>query len=189
MLLESHASSVRPLLADEAPSFLLDVMPVLSKSGCNAGTCHGNANGKGGFSLSLRGFDPAADHRAITQEFAGRRIDRIDPESSLLLRKPVMDLAHQGGKRFGQDSWQYEQLKRWIAAGAPGPRSDEPHATRLVVAHDSGEFDGRQIVLVQPVEKLQLRVTAEFSDGAKRDVTPLPCTKRPTWSPASPTTD
>ena len=157
--------------ADDAPSFLLDVMPTLSKAGCNAGTCHGNANGKGGFSLSLRGFNPAADYQAITQEFAGRRIDRIDPAASLLLRKPVMEVAHQGGKRFAHDSWQYDVLKRWIAAGAPGPLKDEPHIEKLVVQYDGNDFDGRQIVLIEPQTELQLHVTTEFSDGSTRDIT------------------
>ena len=41
--------------AAKSPSFKLDVMAVLSRAGCNQGACHGNLNGKGGLSLSLRG--------------------------------------------------------------------------------------------------------------------------------------
>src|SRR6187200_1739715 len=81
----------------EAPSFRRDVMAVLSKAGCNLGTCHGNQNGKGGFKLSLRGQDPAADYLAITHGQLARRVDPLDPMRSLLLLKPSMQVAHQGG--------------------------------------------------------------------------------------------
>ena len=35
-----------------------DVVPILSRLGCSAGACHGAAQGKGGFRLSLRGYAP-----------------------------------------------------------------------------------------------------------------------------------
>src|SRR6476619_1806013 len=82
-------------------SFRNEVMPVLSKAGCNAGACHGNKNGKGGFKLSLRGQDPAEDYAALTRDLFARRLDPIDPDRSLLLLKPTTQLAHEGGKRFG----------------------------------------------------------------------------------------
>src|SRR3954470_13955105 len=87
-----------------SPSFGNDVMAVLSKSGCNAGACHGNKNGKGGFKLSLRGQDPAEDYAALTRDAFARRVDPIDPDRSLLLLKPTTQLAHEGGKRFGTDA-------------------------------------------------------------------------------------
>src|SRR5262245_29678443 len=85
-------------------SFRNDVMPVLSKAGCNLGTCHGNANGKGGFKLSLRGDDPIADFHTLSRDFSARRVNTSDPDASLLLQKPTMQLAHEGGRRFTTDS-------------------------------------------------------------------------------------
>ncbi len=99
------------------PSFTNDVMAVLSKAGCNAGTCHGNQNGKGGFKLSLRGQDPAADFLALTRDQFGRRINAFDAEQSLILQKPAMQVPHEGGLRLKRDSRAYEIMQRWIAAG------------------------------------------------------------------------
>src|SRR5687767_456759 len=93
-------------LADE-PSFAFDVMAVLSKAGCNLGACHGNANGKGGFKLSLRGEDPTRDHAALTRDAMQRRVNRFEPEASLILAKPSGKLAHEGGVRFKRDSLEY----------------------------------------------------------------------------------
>jgi hypothetical protein len=81
------------------PSFAAEVMAVLSKAGCNAGTCHGNQNGKGGFKLSLRGQDPAFDFLALSRDQFGRRANPLDPEQSLVLLKPSMQIAHEGGLR------------------------------------------------------------------------------------------
>ncbi len=85
--------------ADEVPSFRNDVMPVLSKSGCNLGTCHGNQNGKGGLKLSLRGQSPNRDFATIARSLAGRRVNVLEPDASLLLQKPLAEVPHMGGKR------------------------------------------------------------------------------------------
>ena len=85
-------------------SFRQDVMPVLSKAGCNAGACHGYSLGKNGFKLSLRGADPEKDYLALTDEFAERRINRNNPDASLLLLKPLGDLPHEGGVRMDRGS-------------------------------------------------------------------------------------
>ena len=77
--------------ADYKASFVRDVMPAMSKMGCNAGTCHGSLNGKNGFKLSLRGYDPLFDHRALTDDIAGRRINRARPG-------PEPDAAQAGGR-------------------------------------------------------------------------------------------
>src|SRR3954462_5406505 len=69
--------------AAEPVYFRTDVMPVLSKAGCNLGGCHGNGGGKGGFKLSLRGQDPEFDWQALTREQGGRRVNLLEPESSL----------------------------------------------------------------------------------------------------------
>lgn len=156
-----------PRISDAAEvTFRNDVMAVLSKAGCNAGACHGNQNGKGGFKLSLRGEDPAQDYQWIVRELAGRRINRLDPDASLLLMKPTAQVAHQGGKRFRQDSREYDILRTWLAAGAQPPDPHTPQLRKLAVSPP-------QHVAIDPDASLQLQVTATFADGAERDVTDL----------------
>ena len=152
---------VRPLLAN-APSFDIEVEAVLSKAGCNAGTCHGNQNGKGGLKLSLRGQDPNFDFHALVHENSGRRINLIEPSKSLLLQKPTMDVAHQGGKRFENQSKYYETLRRWIQAGAPAP-TGETTVAKLIV-------EPTTIVRFFPEQTAQISVRAQFSDGVERDI-------------------
>src|SRR5688572_20948885 len=95
-----------PALAQEI-SFRNDVMAVLSKGGCNAGTCHGNKNGKGGFKLSLRGQEPDLDYLALTRDYFARRINALDAEQSLVLLKPTTQVPHEGGERFKKGSDEY----------------------------------------------------------------------------------
>ena len=102
-------------------SFELDVMPILSKAGCNGGGCHGALAGKGGFRLSLFGYDPKSDYLTITRDARGRRVDLADPGSSLLLTKPTTAVAHKGGKRLEVEGDDYRILAAWIEAGCPGP--------------------------------------------------------------------
>src|SRR5437773_1435632 len=85
--------------AAEGVLFDTDVMAVLSKAGCNMGVCHGNQNGKGGFKLSLRGENPEADFAVMTRDLSGRRANSVEPEQSLLLLKPLMQVPHEGGQR------------------------------------------------------------------------------------------
>src|ERR1051325_1134980 len=84
----------------EVVSFRNDVMAVLSKAGCNAGQCHGNANGKAGFKLSLRGQDPDWDYNALTRDMFGRRTDPEKADQSLILLKPTTQIAHEGAQGF-----------------------------------------------------------------------------------------
>src|SRR5205823_6280290 len=98
-----------------------EVVPVLTKLGCNQGACHGGQHGKGGFSLSLLGFEPAPDHTAIVKSAEGRRVTPFAPEESLLLLKPTLTVAHGGGKKLLADSPEYDQLRLWLEQGAPGP--------------------------------------------------------------------
>src|SRR5437667_2086113 len=100
-------------------SFHNDVMAVLSKAGCNAGTCHGNKNGKGGFKLSLRGQDPEIDYVTLTRDLFSLRVNPFEPQQSLVLLKPTTEVAHEGGLRFKKHSEEYEILRLWIAAGLP----------------------------------------------------------------------
>ncbi len=149
-------------------SFRTDVMAVLSKAGCNQGTCHGNFNGKNGFKLSLRGDDPDADFLALTRDTFARRTNPQHPDDSLILLKPTTAIPHEGGHRFGTDSLEYQILRRWIAAGLPADPPDLPTVRRIDVA------PSRQ-VLVDPAQSVSLRVWATFSDGSRRDVTRLAC--------------
>src|SRR5579863_3774410 len=100
-------------------SFVRDVMPILNKAGCTSGTCHGAAKGKNGFKLSLRGYDPRYDYEALLYDLSGRRFNRADPAASLMLLKPTMEVAHQGGLRFGKDSAYYRTIYTWIGQGVP----------------------------------------------------------------------
>jgi hypothetical protein len=99
------------------------VMGLFSKAGCNNGSCHGSFQGKNGFRLSLFGFDPDKDYAALTRDIQGRRIDRLDPDASLLLRKAAGLIPHEGGTRFSKDSWQYQVFREWIGQGPRGPRA------------------------------------------------------------------
>lgn len=141
-------------------------MAVLSKSGCNQGTCHGNALGKGGFKLSLRGQDPDGDYLTLTRGSGSRRTTALDPDVSLLLQKPTMVIPHEGGRRFSLDSSQYRILRDWIASGS---RLDDPASATLVTLKVIPEHH----TIAAPKLSLPLKVTASFSDGAEKDVTSL----------------
>src|SRR5439155_7682207 len=111
------------VLADEPASrpwdFAADVVPIFTRAGCNTGGCHGKADGQNGFHLSLFGYDPEGDHRALARDAGGRRISRLDPAGSLLLLKATGRVAHGGGPRLAAGSADLETLRAWIAAGAP----------------------------------------------------------------------
>jgi hypothetical protein len=158
-------------------SFRNDVMPALSKAGCNLGTCHGNARGKGGFQISLRGQDPAADYAVLSREWLTRRINRMRPDESLLLLKPTMQVAHEGGRRFDVDSPLYRVLRDWIAAGTPDDRPNVPSLTGLIVTpHEAflpWQPDGTSTAPAGKEWTASISATAQFSDGSRRDVTSL----------------
>ena len=143
-------------------------MAVLSKAGCNLGTCHGNQNGKGGFRLSLRGENPEADFVTLTHDQSGRRANAVDADQSLMLLKATMQVPHEGGKRFDDESPEYRVLRRWIVAGLPRSPDDEVSVTRLVVSPS-------EQVLIEPSDSISLRVLAVMADDSTRDVTRLAC--------------
>ena len=97
-----------PAKAAQTPQFTRHVEAVFSRLGCNAGTCHGPVKGQDGFRLSLFGADPALDHERLLREGSGRRLNSLDPESSLLLLKPTGRVSHQGGRRMVVGSVEYE---------------------------------------------------------------------------------
>jgi len=145
------------------PSFKQDVLPILTRSGCNTGGCHGKLAGQNGFRLSLRGYAPEWDHDWITQEVSGRRIDLGFPEESLILTKPSGGIPHEGGVRFRSDSRMWQTLRDWIAARAPAPIAEEPNVVRLEV------LPGDRVLV--PGETQRLLVRAHYGDGRVRDVT------------------
>lgn len=146
-------------------SFRHDVEPIFAKLGCNSGACHGALAGKGGFRLSLRGYDPATDYFNIVKQDRGRRIELADPARSLILIKPTGAVSHKGGVRFATDSREYRVIADWIAAGAPPPAETDTRVTELEVLpagsiHRLGETQ-------------QIVVRARYSDGSNDDVTRL----------------
>jgi Protein of unknown function (DUF1549)/Protein of unknown function (DUF1553)/Bacterial Ig-like domain (group 2) len=158
--------NVQPASAEvvgKAPSFENDVVPIFTRQGCNQGACHGKGAGQNGFRLSLRGYAPESDYRWITREYNGRRIEGASPEMSLLLRKPIGDAPHEGGRVFGADSREYRVLLDWLKAGAPGPAKDDPKLTKLELVPGSRTL--------KKGAKQQLQAFGEFSDGSRRDVT------------------
>ena len=150
------------ILPSTAVDFDVDVIPILTKAGCNAAACHGSAAGRGGFKLSLFGGDPTWDHAEITHQLEGRRINLSKPEDSLLIAKPTMQLDHEGGMRFDYDAPQAVTLQKWIQQGAR--RINSRHVTHL-------DVEPRDIVLPGIGGQLQIKVTAIFDDGTRRDVT------------------
>ncbi|MBM82256.1 MAG: hypothetical protein CMJ78_16950 [Planctomycetaceae bacterium] len=146
-------------------SFRHDVMPVLSKAGCNMGACHGYSLGKNGFRLSLRGSDPEKDFNYLTDEFFERRVNRHNPPASLVLTKPLGDVPHKGGVRFDHGTLSHEYLVGWITDGA---KSDLADSVKL----ESIEIFPKNVVLA-PKRQQQMQLLAKYSDGSIRDVTRL----------------
>ena len=151
---------------DQPISFDYDVLPVLAQTGCSGGSCHGAPHGKAGFRLSLFGSDRELDRRSLTRELFGRRINPIEPAKSLILLKPSMQIAHQGGKRFSVEDRPYRVLHDWIAEGCKD-ESRGPQCTGIEV------FPNRNRLLKFPGPRQQFSVIANFDDGSQRDVTQL----------------
>ena len=144
-------------------SFVNDVVPTLSRLGCSSGTCHGAAQGKGGFRLSLRGYAPEIDIASITRQLGGRRISRENPEASLFLRKPLGETPHRGGVRLSKNTKEYALLLSWLRNGAPGQTGKEPTLAKLEILPGDREL--------KPGEKQRILVQATFNDGHSEDVT------------------
>ncbi|MEO1997990.1 MAG: DUF1549 and DUF1553 domain-containing protein, partial [Planctomycetaceae bacterium] len=144
-------------------SFRNHVQPILAKAGCKSGACHGALAGKGGFRLSLRGYDSQADHHTITRQARGRRIELGDPGRSLILAKPSGAISHKGGLRLELGSPNYRVVSEWIAAGAAGPSDRDPRLDRIEVLPDR--------LLLQTDTPQQVLVRAHYSNGHVEDVT------------------
>ena len=129
--------TVRGAGVSEPVSFRNDVMPVLTRAGCNGGACHGAAAGKNGFGLTLFGFDPARDHRSLTRDLRGRRLDCADPEQSLMLGKPTGEVRHKGGTVLERGDPLWTELRTWIAEGAADDGDGVPEAGACALPPDA----------------------------------------------------
>jgi Protein of unknown function (DUF1549)/Protein of unknown function (DUF1553)/Bacterial Ig-like domain (group 2) len=144
-------------------SFRNDVLPVMTKVGCNSGPCHGAAAGKNGFKLTLRGYDPRTDYFTLTHQALARRTERMAPAQSLILLKPTLTIPHGGGRRFPLNSPEYKVISGWIAQGMPAPQDSDARVTNIQVLPREASL--------RPGAEQQLLVTAVFSDGHTEDVT------------------
>ena len=156
---QEAATGVRPL------SFVSDVLPILSKAGCNSSGCHSSPEGQNGFRLSVFSYDPKSDFEEIVKQGHGRRVSPASPELSLFLLKPTQELPHEGGERIEKGSPSYQTLKRWIAQGMIYQLPDEPALAGIELAEPQRSAARGELG--------QLRVSAKFSDGSTRDVTAL----------------
>ncbi len=154
---------VKNAAAEVPVNFVREVVPLLTKAGCNQGACHGAAVGRGGFRLSLFGYDPAFDHKQIVESAEGRRVVLSEPERSILLLKPTLTMEHVGGERFTVGSRPYEILRRWLEDGAPEPDAKPATVRKLEV------WPAKRVMV--PGEGQQLVIRAAWSDGHFEDVT------------------
>jgi hypothetical protein len=152
----------------EPVSFQFGTLVALSKQGCNSGACHGSPSGKGGFRMSLRAYDPVLDTETLVREMYNRRTNALEPQSSLLLRKPLMEVPHGGGRRMHKSDAAYTVLHDWIAQGLKLDPADAPTCTKLDVYPPLR-------ILKRPAHTQQIVALAHFSDGSVRDVTELAC--------------
>ncbi|MEM7784626.1 MAG: hypothetical protein AAF623_14850, partial [Planctomycetota bacterium] len=155
--------AVQSTVDEFAPDFIQDVNPVLTKLGCNAGTCHGGQAGKNGFKLSLRGYDPIYDIRSLTDDMGARRINRAVSESSLMLLKPTGLVPHEGGELIDVDSKYYNIIRQWIKNGAKLDLSKPKVASIEVFPQNP--------VLKEKDWVQKIRVEATYADGVVKDVT------------------
>jgi len=149
----------------EQVDFERHVMGLFGRAGCNMGSCHGSFQGKGGFRLSLFGYEPDKDYLAVTRDNLGRRLNAADPDSSLLLLKATGQVEHGGGVRFSKGSWQYQVLRQWIRDGAPW--SEGSGAVQAVT------ITPPELAFEKAGERITLKVQARFSDDSTADITPF----------------
>ncbi|MFT5522818.1 MAG: hypothetical protein ACI9G1_004759 [Pirellulaceae bacterium] len=159
----STTVEVSDMDVDHQWSFRSHVQAVLTKHGCNSGACHGTLAGKGGFKLSLRGYDTTRDYHTITKQARGRRVELNDPGRSLLLAKPSGAIPHKGGVRFEVDSKSYRVLADWIVNGAPAPNDKDASLLRIEVLPERS--------VLKRDDQQQILVRAHYSDGRIEDVT------------------
>lgn len=166
-LLLTFAAWIQPSHSAEPvtaiPKFELDIQPILTANGCNAGACHGKSRGQNGFALSLLGFDPDFDYHAIVNEARGRRLFPARPEMSLFLEKGSGRTPHGGGVKLPVDSDAYQTIVTWIKSGMPRTDASDPVFERIAISPEPHPL--------APKQTAELTVTAHYSDGSTRDVT------------------
>ncbi|MCH8829976.1 MAG: DUF1553 domain-containing protein [Planctomycetes bacterium] len=146
-------------------NFSNDIVPIFTRLGCNSGSCHGKSDGRGGFRLSLFGFTPRLDYNSITRGARGRRVFPAAPDRSLLLRKPLSQIPHGGGRRLTAAQPETARLRRWIADDMPWGKADAPGIERIEL------FPSARVM--RPGQRQRIVATAVYSDGSTRDVTRL----------------
>lgn len=144
--------------------FVRDVVPVMSRIGCNAGTCHGSANGKNGFKMSLRGYDPEFDYQALINDISGRRFNRVAVDESLMLQKPSGEVPHEGGVVLKKSSPDYQLIREWILQGTKPEDVAEARAHKIEVLPTEIDLD-------LPGRSQRVIVLAHYKDGSTREVT------------------
>lgn len=155
-------------LGEEVPDFQRHIIPLIGRLGCNGRACHGSFQGRGGFSLSLFGYDFTADHGALTgpaKSAAGRRITPASPAHSLILQKATLAVDHEGGQVLLPGSWQHHLLQRWIAAGAPAAQQERTIQTL--------DLEPKSLRWSAVGSQAAVTVHAIWSDGLREDVTCL----------------
>ena len=153
----------QPKIKIAAVDFASGVMPLVSRLGCNQTACHGSLRGRGGLRLSMFGGDAAEDWAELTRGVHGRRINRIEPQKSLLLQKATGGAAHGGGAKIQPGSPEYNLLLGWIADGALWADEKVPRLAAL-------RLSPQEQVLTKG-DPGRLLATAVFSDGSREDVT------------------
>src|SRR5205085_8897375 len=143
-------------------SFRNELVGVLNVGGCNQGACHGTPSGKNGFRLSLRGFDPAQDYLQLTRDVFGRRTDRLNPSSSLIVLKALGRVPHEGGARFPADSVPAQMINAWLTEGLQDDAPTLPALKNIEVLPGNRVLNAR-------ARWQQLAVLAHFADGSVRD--------------------
>src|SRR2546422_1905 len=159
LLLLPAATAGRPKL-----SFVKDIVPIFTKSGCANSNCHGSIRGQAGFKLSLFGYEPDLDYEAVVKDQNGRRIDRDNPAKSLILQKPTFSTPHGGGERFKVGSLEYNAILDWIREGATYDSAGSPRLKTLRVTPE-------EITLIGLGTKHQLSATGTYTHGTSEDLT------------------
>jgi len=144
-------------------NYMEQIVPLFGKFGCNQVVCHAAQYGKGGFKLSVFGYEPDVDYLQIVRDRHGRRVNFMDPDQSLIVLKPSNSIQHAGNKRWNAGSVEHELMKAWIACGAPAPKATDGKVTKI-------EVFPKERWGADAIEQ-QLRVVAHYHDGRQRDVT------------------
>ncbi len=156
--------TVQDILQQPQWSFANEIVPIFTKQGCNGGGCHGSPAGRGGFKLSLFGYEPDYDYEQVTKDRGGLRINLQAASRSLLLQKPTMQVPHGGGMRFKESSAFYKRLLEWLRSGAPKQPEFDPRLKGVEIYPTEWTLD-------QPGQKQPLIVMAVRDDGTTQDVT------------------